>query len=373
MSMMNCKPQQQTLSIRVPESLREFLELAREFIAGLRGEAVSVSDVAKFLLESAMQDRLDFRLEAAELQQSPTTGLLQIRTKSEQQQLSRAEWVFLARYVQVACEEQSATTRIPSPDSFVAVLEALVGVRAFRTDRGGSLDRFYLGNFGIPVATIFSEHQFDPDLLPRTVGDLIADLRRGVASPKDLVFAGRNLYVALRDEAVIDIIGLNQSLAPFLGVLFRLAARGHWIRQRRPLRTPAILQLETQELETLGAGSFQFSASVAADGEFVLILVMRERGVRYPLERYPEVRELESMLRLQRPGQAWEGAHFCGSSDATAADGQPLFQFCRRTDRVVLTFSETEWRSLSALFNDVLSAPRLRPILDRLSLEYGDV
>ena len=72
MSITHWKSQQQTLSIRVSESLREFLELAREFIADGRGEAVSISDVAKLLLESAKQDRLDFRLEAAELQQSPT-------------------------------------------------------------------------------------------------------------------------------------------------------------------------------------------------------------------------------------------------------------------------------------------------------------
>ena len=77
MSTPNCKPQQQTLSIRVPESLREFLELTREFITDARDEAVSISDAAKFLLESARQDRLDFRLEAAELQQSPTAALLQ--------------------------------------------------------------------------------------------------------------------------------------------------------------------------------------------------------------------------------------------------------------------------------------------------------
>ena len=115
MSITNCKPQQQTLSIRVPGSLREFLELAREFIADARGEAVSISDVAKFLLESARQDRLDFRLEAAELQQSPTSSLLHIRRKWEEQQtLSRAEWVFLAQYVQVACEELSGNMR-PQP------------------------------------------------------------------------------------------------------------------------------------------------------------------------------------------------------------------------------------------------------------------
>src|SRR5215467_214688 len=131
MSITHCKLQQQTLSIRVSESLREFLELAREFITNGRGEAVSISDAAKFLLESARQDRLDFRLEAAELQQSPTAALLQIRTKWERQQhFSRAEWVLLARYVQVACEEASAT-----PLSLVAVLEALLAVRALRVNR----------------------------------------------------------------------------------------------------------------------------------------------------------------------------------------------------------------------------------------------
>jgi hypothetical protein len=157
MSITNCKPQQQTLSIRVPASVREFLELAREVIADARGEPVSISDAAKFLLESAMQDRLDFRLEAAELQQSPTAALLQIRTKWERQQyLSRAEWVLLARYVQVACEEASAR-----PLSLVAVPEALLAVRALRVDRGGGLDRVYLGNLGVPVATAFRELQFD--------------------------------------------------------------------------------------------------------------------------------------------------------------------------------------------------------------------
>src|SRR5581483_7968177 len=86
MSITRCKSQQQTLSIRVSDSLREFLELAREFITDGRGEAFSISDVAKLLLESARQDRLDFRLEAAELQQSPTASLLHIRRKWEQQQ-----------------------------------------------------------------------------------------------------------------------------------------------------------------------------------------------------------------------------------------------------------------------------------------------
>jgi hypothetical protein len=235
MSITNCKPQQQTLSIRVPESLREFLDLAREFITDARGEAVSISDAAKFLLESARQDRLDFRLEAAELQQSPTAALLQIRTKWERQQhLSRAEWVLLARYVQVACEEASAR-----PLSLVAVLEALLAVRALRVDRGGGLDRVYLGNLGVPVATPFSDRQFDPEFLPQVVGDRIGGLRQGDTAAKDTAFGGRNLYLALREEAVTDIVALNQRLTPFwvrcsgsllADIGFESGNRSEWLR-----------------------------------------------------------------------------------------------------------------------------------------------
>ena len=374
MSITHCKLQQQTLSIRVSESLREFLELAREFITNGRGEAVSISDVAKLLLESAKQDRLDFRLEAAELQQSPTSALLQVRKKWEQKQaLSRAGWVFLAQYVQVACEELSGSTRVPCPDFFIAVLEALLAVRTLRTDRGGGLDRFYLGNLGVPAAAVFSERQFDPGLLPHAVGDLIQDLRRGATSPKEVVFAGRNLYVALRDEAVSDIVALNRSLTPFLGILFRLAARGHWIREHRPLRTLRGLGQEAQILEASSAGAFQLAASVASDGELALILTMGDRGVRYPFEPYPEIREFESMLRQLQPGHVWDGVHFCASAEVTGAEGQPLFHFCRRSDRVLLTFVEAEWCCLNELFRQALAKPRSQAVLDRLSLEYGEI
>ncbi len=55
-----------------PNPCAKFLELSWEFITDGNREAVSISDVAKLLLESAKRDRLDFRFEAAELQQSPS-------------------------------------------------------------------------------------------------------------------------------------------------------------------------------------------------------------------------------------------------------------------------------------------------------------
>src|SRR5881396_1446159 len=102
---MDAKAQQQTLSIRISDALREFLERSKQVISSGRGESVSTSDVAKILLESAKDDRLDFRLEVADLQESPTESLWAIRRKWDQKQdLSRAEWIFLAQYIQIACE-----------------------------------------------------------------------------------------------------------------------------------------------------------------------------------------------------------------------------------------------------------------------------
>jgi hypothetical protein len=59
--------------------------------------------------------------------------------------------------------------------------------------------------------------------------------------PKKPVFAGRNLYVALRDEILPDLMALNRALEPHLPRLFRLAARGHWMREHRPVRVRQVI------------------------------------------------------------------------------------------------------------------------------------
>src|ERR1700685_4635115 len=122
--LMERKPQQQTLSIRISDALREFLERSKHVMSNGRGESVSTSDVAKILLESAKDDRLDFRLEVAELQQSPTQALWTVRRKWEQKRdLSRAEWIFLAQYIQVACENTREDLSYSAPEAFAVVLE----------------------------------------------------------------------------------------------------------------------------------------------------------------------------------------------------------------------------------------------------------
>ena len=168
MKPMDRKPQQQTLSIRISDSLREFLERSKKVIAAGRTDFVSTSDVAKILLESAKDDGLDSRLEVAELGQAPTEALVAIRRKWEAgQPRTRAEWIFMAQYIQTACEELTGNPLAPGSESYVALLQSLLAVRGLRTDRGAGLDRYYLGN--LVDGGMWNDRKLDGDVLPDEV------------------------------------------------------------------------------------------------------------------------------------------------------------------------------------------------------------
>jgi hypothetical protein len=206
-------------------------------LSGGRGESVPISDVAKILLESAKDDRLDFRLEVAELQHHPTASLVEVRRKWQgKQPLTRSEWVFVTQCIQIATENLNKNAVPPPAPAFISLFEAFLAARSLRTERGGGLDRYYLGNLGVPEGAGFNERQLDPELVPQAAGSLIEGLRRNPGESKPLL-AGRCFSVALRDEAITDLMALNRVLEPHLPTLFRLAARGHWMREHRPVRS----------------------------------------------------------------------------------------------------------------------------------------
>ena len=91
-------PQQPVISIRISEALRTRLERLKEVLSKKSGENVSTSEVAKQLLESARENRL----EVAELLANGTDALATARRKAEAGvSLARAEWIVLAYYVQL--------------------------------------------------------------------------------------------------------------------------------------------------------------------------------------------------------------------------------------------------------------------------------
>jgi len=236
MKSMERKAQQQTLSIRVSDSLREYLERAKEVMSSTRGGGVSTSEVAKMLLESAREDRLDHRFEVAHLQRSAAASLWSIRQKGEQQLgLSHAEWLLLARYVRVGCEEVVEDPECPKPESFAQVLEAFLAMRALRLDRGVALDKYYLSNLGPANGPQLNDRQLDAEVVQNVTAKLIQELRHAGCSSLP-VFCGRNLYIALRDETLPGIAAINDAISRTLPTLFRMAARGYWLAERKPIR-----------------------------------------------------------------------------------------------------------------------------------------
>ena len=57
--MMETAQQNQTLSLRISEALRQRLEQIRKLTALRKGESVSTSEIAKQLLETAREDRFE--------------------------------------------------------------------------------------------------------------------------------------------------------------------------------------------------------------------------------------------------------------------------------------------------------------------------
>jgi len=370
---MQRKPQQQTLSIRVSDALRDYLEQVRLVTNnGGPGEPASMSDIAKMLLESARSDHLDHRLEVAEMQQSATEALCSIRRKWEQNQsLSHAEWILIARYVQIGCEELSADPGSPSRESFAQVLSAFLAVRALRCDRGVELDRYYLGNLGAAVRR--SERRLDPDVVQNLTEELIRQLRQCARNPKP-AFAGRNLYAALRDESLPGIMPINGALSPYLKTLFRLAARGHWLRERRPLSmAPGANSSFARTFPPILCDGQQLSVLVKRDGDLRIDVVLPRKGVNYALVRYPRIREFALMLERLEPEGCWRGHDFFGHARTKGAD-QPL-QFCCRQRRsgIEVAFTLDEWHALGELFRRALALPEVQPVLTELSLVYGEI
>jgi hypothetical protein len=230
------KDQQQTLSVRISDALRRRLESARHLVANKADGPVSISEVAKRFLETAHDDNI----EASELLSRPTETLLNIRHKwVRQQSLSRPEWLALGYYLQVGCEEVSEDPELPTAESYASLMEAFVAARSVRAGKAPEADHYYLGNLESEVMVPGSNagKPIDLDAVIKTARSIVDRLRESSSSGSKPVFVGRsNLYVLFRDERLKGIEALNKALRPYIPTLFRIAARGHYLREGRPVR-----------------------------------------------------------------------------------------------------------------------------------------
>ncbi len=367
---MERKPQQQTLSIRISDSLRQYLERSKEVISEGRDDSISISDVAKILLESARSEPFDHRMEVAQLGERPTESLIAIRKKWEiGQPRSRAEWLFMAQYIQIGCEWRTGNPMAPGYEPYVVLLEALLAVRGLRQDRGLELDRYYLG---LLRETIPNDRKFDADRVPTVVAEMIADIRRSKHwAPASAV--GRAFFAALRDEDFQDLAALNRVLAPYMNTLFRLAARGHWIKEEQPLRLlrdPSLLLGLVPTIKHAG----QSLRVIPESFDVTFEIEFAAADLVYCISSYAEIREFIAMLKALAPRESWSGLLFTGVVQPAYGKIPVRYQFQRNNkDTVKLGFNEDNWEKLKTLCFKAMEQPEMQAIFSELSMIYGEL
>jgi hypothetical protein len=154
--------------------------------------------------------------------------------------------------------------------------------------------------------------------------------------------------------------------------LFRIAARGHYLLEGRPVRERlgrGIGGLRPSQPPTVIIGDFRLSTTIDDANEFSMPLDLGQHRVLYPLESYPVIREFTAMLGSLKPGEQWTGGEFFGYADRTGAS----FQFRRRSNGITITFSSDEWQALAELVNKALELPELQPALEDALLAYGEI
>jgi hypothetical protein len=375
-------PQQQTLSVRISEALRTRLEQARQLVSKRTGENVSTSEIAKQLLESAREDRL----EVVDMLVNPTEALIQIRRKGEAQHiLTRAEWTAVAHFVQQGLEAFSGRTPNPvSRGSLGDVLDAFLAVYELRSDqRASKRDEYYLGNLPSecrPGKAKTSDGGVTPDIVRRTVAETRKRLSE-VGTKLEPLLAGRNLLVLLEDEKLSGADAVDRALRPFWPGLWRLAARGHYHLTQEPVRIkPSQRESFFQTpIAPIREGGYTLSFARGEGHDFSMLLSFPgPRAPMYLFSGYPRIGEFRSMLATLTPEGSsphWDGEHFFGYTakpEDEKEKGQD-FWFRAHDNGITFGFAEKEWKSVQALFRRAWDVQEVRMAWDGLALEYGEL
>lgn len=374
------KPQQHTLSIRISQVMRERLERARQ-LAASTGEQVSMSTVAKQLLESAREDRLDI----VKLLASPTETLLEIRRKGDVRQLvSRAEWAVLAHFIQRGVEAFSShTPNLVSRNGLLLVLDAFLAVYDLRTAPRSERDAAYLGTLPLECRPATAKRssrseQATSDIVRQTV----IETRRHVNDHAGLtprympLLVGRNLSMLLEDELLPGSDALNRALRPYWNDLCPLAARGHYAVMRAPIREPSHRPAASvSPMQPITDGNYTLSFVHEHGQELSMLLSFPGAlGPRYPIRGYPAISEFRAMLvaLADRSLRSWDGAHFVGSA-VTSDDNGTAVWFRAHDNGITFRFSEQDWRSVSAFIHRAWELADVRSAWEVLVREYGEL
>jgi hypothetical protein len=367
-------PQQPVISLRVSEALRSRLERLKEVQSRKSGENVTTSEVAKQLLESAREDRL----EVAELLADATATLAGARRKAEGGlSLSRAEWIVIAYYVQLGVE--SDIGRLFSAETMKGILEAFLAASRARRGKKPSRDAHYLSN--LPILNRQGHQVLGSEAESVDLATAVERLIRRVGLPDAEGIwppvAARKLYELLAEQT-FGIEAMNQALKPYWPMLWRAAARGHYLVRGYPVRSAAGRAVAERAwapaISSVFEGGFVLSFAAGSEGDLAVLVTLPEaRQTMYEIGSWPMIMEFRSMLRgwdTSEPNSFWRGRWFFGYTAMETAE-PPVWVRCQGV--TTFGFTPDEWVSLQDGFRRAWEMPELQRISGELMLEYGEI
>jgi hypothetical protein len=163
-------------------------------------------------------------------------------------------------------------------------------------------------------------------------------------------------------------------------VLWRVAARGHYLVHRKPVRDTGrrpFTSLYQPAIPPLGSESgYTLSFARGEANELSLLLNFPEsRMCVYPLRPYPAIAEFRAMLAALQPGvqpqPRWDGEHFF--IYANERNREIGFWLRAQSNGIAIGFSGEEWSAIRELFRRAWEVPEVRIAWDALGLKYGEL
>ena len=374
--------QQPVISIRISDEMRSRLETLKEIMAVKSGESVSTSEAAKQLLESAKEDRL----ELVNLLSEPTDSLLKIRRKADSKlPLSQAEWALVAYYCQHGAElfAHTGQTEI-SYESLAGILEAFLAVYELvsKNRKKTPRDSYFLSNLPIDKrAEAKPAQEIGSNDVHRIVNRTIHILKNATEDTARPILAARSLYVLLDEERFSNMEKVNQALGPYWPILWRVCARGHYLRHGQSLRESKFWAADftlgiRPPLPSFQEGEYRLEIARSPETDFSIWLQLPGRlAPLYPVNDYPRIAELRAVLeRLDLSDQLhfWEGRYF---QAYTWLDEENKIgvSFRARENGIAFAFRHGDWQAIKSLFRRAWQAPEVRRLWDALAHEYGEL
>jgi hypothetical protein len=370
------------ISLRLNEGRVEVLERHRQALAEQLHRPVSLSEAAFLVIEDRVE-LVDRETRRYELLKNPAETLWKIRQRWEAEHtLSAAEWDILAIYLQIGAEEQRQEPPLlrpvaPSCASYLGLLEAFEDILRMQQEASEPHVWYYFANLDgpsckIPFPTSDAGKRYEAVLRLITI-------HREQLQPGDRWkypgSIGRCLMTAIQSEP--DSRQIDQALASYWPVLWRMAARGHWIRHQLPVRvlTPdSSGSAERRRFPApIEARGLRLSFTDGGGGDAALHIEFRApRNFVYSIPRFPALVEFHAMLEGLGGLQAWNGRYFHAVVTTDEASGETKYALWPKQQDLQIEFTDKEWLRLRDLFRQVWEKPEMVERMAALQLEYGE-